>query len=152
MDSLQLPAKVEKYEDFLNERLRTDLKIVLNQRDQVYSDIGELTQLKQTIQHIQSVPPPLKTMVDIGCNVYAQARVEDVSTLCVAVGMGFFLEMELGEASVYVDKRVTELTEKASELTQQASLINARIKMVLQALNELQFSSDTIEQPHRHVW
>lgn len=152
MEFLGLPEKVEKYEKFLNERLRGDLKIVLSQRDKVHDDIAEWTQLRQTIDHLHSVEGPLKTMVDIGCNVYAQAKVVDGRRICVAIGMGFFVEMELPEATVFVEKRIIELTERSSELTQQSSEINARIRMVLGALNELQFSSETEQHVHRHVW
>ncbi len=152
MESLGLPEKVEKYEQFLNERLRGDLKIVLSQRDTVHTDMAEWTQLKQTIGHLHDVEGPLKTMVDVGCNVYAQAKVQDVTRICVAVGMGFYVEMQLAEASVFADKTLTELTEKSVELTQQSSEINARIQMVLGALNELQFSSESVEYPHKHVW
>ncbi len=155
MESLGLPDKVQKYEQFLNERLKSDLKIVLGQRDQVYTDIAEWTQLKQTISHLQEVEGPLKTMVDVGCNVYVQAKVGDARRVFVAVGMGFFVEMELQEASVFVDKKINILTKRSEELTQQSCEINARIKMVLEALNELQFSSCTgaaVEHSHRHVW
>ena len=152
MTESSLPEKVERYEQFLNERLRSDLRTVLSQRDRVYSDITELTQLKQVIAQVQTQHGPLKTLVDIGCNTYAQARVNDCSKICVAVGLGFFLEMELGEASRYVEKRIGELNERAQELSQQSSQINARIKIVLQALTELQLSTDSPETPHRHVW
>ena len=152
MTESSLTEKVKRYEQFLNERLRSDLQTVLSQRDRVYSDIAELTQLKQVIGQVQTHHGPLKTLVDIGCNTYAQARVDDCSKICVAVGLGFFLEMELVEASRFVEKRIGELNERAQELSKQSSQINARIKIVLQALDELQFSSVSAETPHRHLW
>lgn len=157
MDSVDvsLPQKVERYEQFVNERLRTDLRAVLSERDRVYGDIAEYVQLKQLIEHIKqpSVHRPLKTMVDIGCNTYAQACVQDCSRIFVAVGLGFFLEMGLDEANKFIDKKVEQLTAKAQELSKQSSEINARIKLVLDSLKELQFIGETQDYPlHRHVW
>ena len=143
--------KVEEYERFLNERLRTDVKRVLERKDGVNGDIAELLQLKATIQHLMTSTSaqksePLKTMVDLGCNFYAKARVNDCSHIIVSIGMGFFLEMKLGEAMEYVDKKVVDLSAEADKLSEQASQINARIKIVLGALDELQFSSSSAEQ------
>ena len=153
----KLASKVVEYERFLNERLRTDLRYVLQKKDDVNADIAELLQLKATIKHLMTrqqalhEPPPtstqrnqpLKTMVDLGCNFYAKARVHDCSRIVVSIGLGFYLEMELNEAVGHVDRRVESLTADVEKLSEQASQINARIKIVLGALDELQF------RPHR---
>ena len=154
-------SKVVEYERFLNERLRADLRSVLEKRDAVYNDKAEYTQLKATIQHLineQGSPQkkePLKTMVDLGCNFYAKARVQDYSRIIVAIGLGFYLEMQLDEAVTFTDKKIAILTEEAEQLSEQASQINARIKMVLGALHELQFGPDSGPEqapPPRAVW
>ena len=157
----RLSSKIIEYERFLNERLRTDLRSVLERKDAVYSDIAEYTQLKATIQHLinkkgsPQKSEPLKTMIDLGCNFYAKARVQDYSRIIVAIGLGFYLEMQLDEAMTFIDKKVAILTKDAERLSEQASQINARIKMVLGALHELQFtttSSSEQSAPHRSVW
>lgn len=162
----ELSWKVVEYERFLNERLRTDLRYVLERKDGINDDIAEFLQLKSTIQHLMTIPTvsqeakqpvtpastqrksvALKTMVDIGCNFYAKARVCDCSRIIVSIGLGFYLEMELREAVDYVDKRVERLTAEADKLSEQASQINARIKMVLGALDELQFKPSAQRTP-----
>lgn len=157
----KISSKIVEYERFLNERLRTDLRSVLERKDAVCSDIAEYTQLKTTIQHLinkQGSPQknePLKTMIDLGCNFYAKARVQDFSRIIVAIGLGFYLEMQLDEAVTFIDKKVASLTKDAEQLSEQASQINARIKMVLGALHELQFRPDSASgqaPPHRTVW
>lgn len=86
--------KVLQYENFINEVLKTDLQKVLDQRDSVYEKISQYLQLKNTIQSLQeSGSQRLKTDVDLGCNFYVQAEVEDASRIFVAVGYGFFVEM-----------------------------------------------------------
>lgn len=151
-------SKIEEYERFVNERLRTDLKRVLERRDAVNGEIAEFVQLKATIQHLrerqqggssEQKQRPLKTMVDLGCNFYAKGRVHDFSHIYVSIGLGFHLEMELKEAVTYAEKRVESLSTEVEKLTEQASKINARIKMVLGALDELQFGQGLQQDEER---
>ena len=160
---LPLSRKIVEYEIFLNERLRTDLRKVLEQRDSLYGDIGEYLRLRNVIdklrnecastQHEQQRPPgerqPLKTMVDLGANFYAQARVPDPSRICVCVGFGFFVEFSLEEAEQFIAKKVAHMNEKARKMSEQASEINARIRLVLEGLRELQFGSGS-QEPSDH--
>ena len=90
-DSLE---KVQRYETFLNERLRGDLRKCLEQRDKIYEEQAEFLALRNSIQGLsfwsnnfvlwliisiiaiktaELVPgEPLKTKVDLGCNFYCQ--------------------------------------------------------------------------------
>ena len=43
-------AKVTKYEAFLNEKLRPDLKACLEDRDNIYAEIAEYASLKKSIE------------------------------------------------------------------------------------------------------
>ena len=70
--------KVHRYETFLNERLRGDLRKCLEQRDKIYEEQAEFLALRNSIQAIKTaelVPgEPLKTKVDLGCNFYCQVQ------------------------------------------------------------------------------
>lgn len=142
----KLSEKILHYEEFLNERLRADLQKVLSQREQVCSEVAEYNQLKSTVdllknERLGTPGKPLKTMVDLGCNFYAHAKVEDCSRIFVLVGLGFYLDMEPEEAAGFIEKKVAHLTDKIDKLSEQAAQINGRIKVVLEMLRELQFSS-----------
>lgn len=142
---MALPSeKITKFEEFLNEKLRSDLRQVLNSRESVYSDIAEYLQLRNVIEKLrqedQFQNKDVKAMVDIGVNFYVQALVPDVSRVYVAVGFGFFVEFTLPEALDFIDKKVNQLTDKGKELSRQASEIDARIHLVMEGLRELQFS------------
>lgn len=150
-----LQDKITKYEHFLNERLRTDLRVVLDHRDAVYSDMAEYLQLRNVLEKTEKLglnQSGLKTMVDLGANFYAQARVPDPSRVFVAVGLGFFVEFTVQEALGFIDKKVAMLTEKSQQLTEQATQIKARIKLVLEGLEELQFAGEPPGPPPRDVW
>ncbi|XP_058499805.1 protein UXT [Solea solea] len=135
--------KVVQYENFISLVLKKDLQKVLEQRDEVYEKISEYLQLKNTIYSLQGADSHrLKTDVDLGCNFYVQAEVEDTSRIFVAVGYGFFVEMNHDEALRFIDKKTNQLTAFTEQLTKDSAKIKANIRMVLEGLRELQGLSD----------
>ena len=109
---------------------------MLDRRDAVYSDLAEYLQLRNITKKLQEQRQgqqneELKTLVDLGCNFYAHARVFNPSHICVAVGYGFFVEFTLDEAIVFIDRKTAHLMEQAQRLTVEASEISARVKQVM---------------------
>jgi prefoldin subunit 5 len=102
--------KVLKYETFLNDHLKPDLKAVLEERDGVYTETAEFLALRNTVSAVQSAEldssQPLKTKVDLGCNFYCQANIEEPSKIFVEIGLGFYLELTLDKAEKFVTKKV----------------------------------------------
>lgn len=131
-----------KFETFLNETLRPDLKATLEERDKLYEEIAEYLSLKNSIEAIKfaELPEgqPLKTKVDLGCNFYAKAKVKNPQKVFVDVGLGLFVELTHVEALNFIEKRTKSLDEKVEKLTQESSKIKANIKLVLHGLRELQ--------------
>ncbi|XP_070825036.1 protein UXT [Chaetodon trifascialis] len=145
--------KVLQYENFTNEVLKTDLQKVLENRDAVYEKIAQYLQLKNTIQSLQELGSQrLKTEVDLGCNFFVQAEVEDSSRIFVAVGYGFFVEMTHDEALRFIDKKTSQLTAFTEQLTKDSAKIKANIRMVLEGLRELQGLTDIPESTGRQVF
>lgn len=134
------PEKIEKYEHLLNNVLRENLRIVLEERDKVYEDIAAHSQLKQMITCIIESPDQegLRTKVDLGSNFYVQAHVPDTSRIYVNVGLGFFLELTLQEALGFIDKKLELLNVKLSESTKKSAKIKGQIKFVFEGIRELQ--------------
>ncbi|GFR57402.1 ubiquitously-expressed transcript [Elysia marginata] len=134
-------SKVFEYESFLNERLREDLRLILEQRDKLYGELTEYFQLRATIQKIKEDVKPeslLKTKVDLGCNFYVQANIPDPSTICVAIGYGFFLDMTFDEALAFIQRKTEVLQDKIDCQTRDAGRVKAHIRLVLEGLRELQ--------------
>ena len=152
-----IDQKVSRYESFLNETLRTDLKNTLLLRDKIYQEQAELLALRNSINAIKLadlVPgEPMKTKVDLGCNFYCQARVTDPSKICISVGLGFFLEMTLDEALKYLDKKDADLGKDAEKLTSDCAKLKANIKLVLGGLRELQnINPNDPQKPQRDIF
>ena len=146
--------KVQVYEKFLNEKLRSDLKRAMEEQEKIYSEIAEYLQIKDTAQKLQTTRTDgkkLNTKVDLGCNFYANAVVEDCSKIFVAVGYGFFLEMKLDECIRFVDKKVKQLDILVKELDEKVAEIKANIKFVLEGLKEIQ-NLEFGEKPQRSLF
>ncbi len=140
-------VKVEAYEHFVNEKLKSDLARCFSELDVIYSEIAEYEQLKDFIEKLQFTQSfeqqqqeikPLKTKVDLGCNFYAKAIAEDTSMIYVSIGYGFHLEMKHDEALRFIAKKCGDLQRSADILSEQANEIKANIKFVLEGLRELQ--------------
>lgn len=153
MANANIDQKVLQYENFINDVLRMDLQKVLEQRDSVYEKISQYLQLKNTLQSLQEGGSErLKTDVDLGCNFYVQAEVEDSSKVFVAVGYGFFVEMTHDEALRFIEKKTSQLTAFTEQLTKDSAKIKAHIRLVLEGLRELQGFSDLPEPSHRELY
>ncbi|KAL4646291.1 protein UXT [Arapaima gigas] len=134
-----IDEKVLQYETFVNEVLKRDLQRVLEERDSVYEKIAQYLQLKNTIESLQEAGnKELKTEVDLGCNFYVQAHISDSTTIFVAIGYGFFVELTLPEALKFIEKKTNQLTGYTETLTKDSAKIKANIRMVLEGLRELQ--------------
>ncbi|KAM3872284.1 protein UXT [Diretmus argenteus] len=145
-----MDQKVLRYETFISDVLKKDLERVLEQRDGVYEKISQYLQLKNTIESLQeSGSKQLKTDVDLGCNFYVQAHVEDSARIFVAVGYGFFVEMSHAEALRFIDKKTSQLTAFTELLTKDSAKIKANIRMVLEGLRELQGLTDLPDSKRR---
>jgi len=134
--------KVLKFEAFVNETLKSDLKTTLEERDKLYEEIAEYLSLKNSIEAIKfaEIPEgqPLKTKVDLGCQFFAKANVKNPHKVFVDVGLGLFVELTHVEALNFIQKKTKSLEEKVSKLTQESSKIKANIKLVLHGIRELQ--------------
>ena len=155
LESDYISPKVQKYETFLNEKLKTDLKATHEARDKLYQEMVEYVQLKQLIDSLrkqeQNTTNPskkniLKTKMDLGCNFYAQAVVPDCSRIYVCVGYGYFLEMTLDEAYEFVEKKIKLLTHKSQMYHKDSAKIKAHIRLVMEALREMQNLNMTEKQ------
>lgn len=51
----------------------------------------------------------VRSLVNIGSEVFVQARAEDRNHIFINIGLGFHVEFTLDEAITYIDKRLSKL-------------------------------------------
>ncbi|KAK3817648.1 MAG: Prefoldin [Benniella sp.] len=133
-----IQQKIVRYEKFVNESLRKDLKDTLDARDAVYDQISEYLKLGKDIEVIKDNGlTEMKTQVDLGSNFYVQAKIPDTKHIFVNVGFGFHAQLTLDEALAFITQKEAFLQKKAERLTEKAAQIRAHIKIVLEAMAEI---------------
>ncbi|KAK3818139.1 MAG: Prefoldin subunit-domain-containing protein [Linnemannia gamsii] len=134
----EIQQKLARYESFVNEGLRKDLKDTLDARDTIFDQISEYLKLAKDIEVIKDNGlKEMKTQVDLGSNFYVQAKISDTKHIFVNVGFGFHAELTLDEALEFIKKKEVHLQKKAALFTEKASQIRAHIKLVLEAMAEI---------------
>ncbi|OZJ05029.1 hypothetical protein BZG36_02146 [Bifiguratus adelaidae] len=128
--------KLARYESFVNEKLKVDLQQVLDRRDAIYDEISEYAKLRESMKTIQG-QECITSMVDLGSNFYAQAKIPDTQYIYVSIGYGFHAQMTIPEANAFIDRKQEHLQKKADKLTQESAKIKAHIKIVLEAMSEI---------------
>jgi prefoldin alpha subunit len=84
---------------------------------------------------------PLKSMVNVGCDVYMKARITQPDKVIVNVGLNYYVEFTIPEAISYIDAKEKYLQKLGDVHTDKAAEIKAQIKFVLNAIDELIQSS-----------
>ncbi|KAH8398496.1 hypothetical protein KR215_007577, partial [Drosophila sulfurigaster] len=130
-------ASVAKLEEFINDRLKEDLKQLEICLDRYNEDIMEYVQLKNTLQTFdEHMPDGYKTQVNIGSNIFMQARVKQMDKILVNVGKEVYLEMSMEEAIKFSDVRIKILTKQADVVRDESVKKRTLIKLALLAIAE----------------
>ena len=147
-----IQRKVREYEIFLNDRLRADLQRAWAERDRLFTEIAEYERLRVTISTLEDLykqrqqtktEDPLQTQIDLGCSFFVQAECPVNDRIFVSVGFGLFCELTYEEAKQFIEKKLPYVHEQEVELSKKIAHIKANIKLVLQALKEIQTIDET---------
>ncbi|KAM0936715.1 putative prefoldin alpha [Dioscorea sansibarensis] len=130
--------KVQKFEEFVEGRLKPDLVNAIAQRDKVFEQQRTFSDLKRNIQVLEkSGATSLRTRVNLGSEVYMQADVPDTRHIFVDIGLGFHVEFTWSEALDFISVREARLARQVEEYTHLIANIKAQIKLVLEGIREL---------------
>lgn len=135
----------EKLETFVNDVLRNDLAKYDQQLKMMNAEIMEYVQLKNMCQVLNSdFPDGFKTRVNIGANMFMQAKVDEMDKILVDVGLKHYLEFSPEEAVKFCDFKIKVLTKQADVVRDECIKTKAHIKLALLCLGEKEkFYSDT---------
>ncbi|KAJ3171799.1 hypothetical protein HDU87_008267 [Geranomyces variabilis] len=144
-------AQIKKYETFVNDRLRPDLQRSLDARDKVYDTISEYLKLRNQIELLQSPKlTELKTMMDVGCEFFMQAKIPSLQYIYVQIGLDTHAELTFDQALAFINKKEALLLKSAERYTEAAAKIRAQIKMVLTTIEQiLQLEKTDEKKPYR---
>ncbi|XP_057948010.1 uncharacterized protein LOC131143743 isoform X2 [Malania oleifera] len=134
MDSFR-QEKVQRFEEFVDCRLKPDLVHAVEERDKVFEQQKVFSDLRRNIENLEkNSVTSLRTLVNLGSEVYMQADVPDTRHIFVDVGLGFHLEFTWPEALNFIAVREERQIE---EYTHLIASIKAQIKLVCEGIREL---------------
>ncbi|KAG0478223.1 hypothetical protein HPP92_012942 [Vanilla planifolia] len=149
-ENISRQEKVQKFEEFVDCRLKPDLVKAIAQRDKVFqqqkvlypSPILHLVFLKPRSQEEHSELGDKwgdfsTSMINLGSEVYMQADVPDTSHIFVDIGMGFHAEFTWTEALEFISVKEARLAKQIEEHTHLIATIKAQIKLVCEGIREL---------------
>ncbi|KAL7740740.1 hypothetical protein ACLKA6_012357 [Drosophila palustris] len=130
-------ARIAEIEEFINEVLKEDLKRLEVCLNRFNEEIMEYMQLKNTLQAFNdNMKDGYKTQVNIGSNIFMQARVKEMNKILVNVGKDIYMEMSMREAIRFSDVRVRILTKMSEVVREESVKKRSQIKMSLIAISE----------------
>jgi prefoldin alpha subunit len=130
--------KVTKYEEYINEKLKTAVLAVSKSQQKVSVDITEYSQLKKMIEvTMTQKSKKIKTKVDLGFHCYLQAECENKDFYMIDVGHDFFVEMSGDEACAFIEQKIELLEEKLKVLNQEGANFQGQIRFAMEAIREL---------------
>ncbi|OWR54142.1 UXT protein [Danaus plexippus plexippus] len=141
MAQTNIDETVAKYDRFINDVLKEDLRILHLKLQHVNAEVSDLIQQKHTLRVLLDKnvhPNGFKSQVNIGCNFFMEATVTDTSRLLMNIGLNHYLELSVEEALKYLDARIKAFELKSEELCNKAAETKAHIKLMLFNVGELE--------------
>jgi len=131
-------AKIEQYEAFVDKRLKPDLVAAIGLRDKVMEQQKVYSDLAKNIKLLQEQKlTKLRTMINLGSEVYGQAEVPDATRIFVDIGLGFHAEFTWDEALGFISAKEVMLRKQVEQHTTEVAKIKAQIKLVVGGIQEL---------------
>ncbi|XP_023016149.1 protein UXT homolog [Leptinotarsa decemlineata] len=143
MHSADIQKKIEEYNNFIEVKLKNDLKDIeklLDDKSVKLKDWQEVKQVLKTVREFREKDRDMSVRVDIGGGVLSTSEITDFERTYVSIGLGYMLEMDCDEADKYADIRLRLLTKEINHFRNLAVDVKVHIKLVLLAINELQAS------------
>lgn len=138
---MEIKSKITEYKNFIEEKLKPDLKdieIILADKASKYKEWNELKNVVDVIKDFKEKDRDMHIQMELGSDIHTFGNISDYENFYVDIGLGYLLEMNCDEAIKYSDIRLRLLKKEIDQLRKLAVNVKVHIKMVLLALNELQ--------------
>eukprot|EP00761_Pharyngomonas_kirbyi_P002640 gb/GECH01002644.1/.p1 GENE.gb/GECH01002644.1/~~gb/GECH01002644.1/.p1 ORF type:complete len:142 (+),score=48.98 gb/GECH01002644.1/:1-426(+) len=129
---------ISSYQNYLESTLKNELETLVEKRENVYETLSKYLQLRNSIEMIQDQKlEEMKTMVNIGSDIFAQAKVPNTSRIYLKIGLGFHVDMTLNEALDFINKKEEYLNQEAKNLDTKINETKSEIKSVYMIIDDI---------------
>ncbi|KAH0868478.1 hypothetical protein HID58_075500 [Brassica napus] len=137
-------------EEIIDKGLKQKLLQTIASRDKIFEEQKELSDLRKNLETLEkNGVNSLKTMVNLGSEVYMQAEVLDTRHIFMDVGLGFYVEFTRQEALDYIPKREELVKKQLEEVTKVIAQIKGRIKLAHHQIQQILNLPDENPSSHR---
>ena len=113
---------------------RGRLKRAVEEREQRYQMAAEYLELRNNIERLmdrsEDEGKGFRAMMNVGCDCFVEAAVDDASFVFVDVGFGFYPQLTLREALRFIETKQARLTEETELLTQEIARIRGSLRLL----------------------
>mmetsp|Transcript_5498 Transcript_5498/g.6437 ORF Transcript_5498/g.6437 Transcript_5498/m.6437 type:complete len:84 (+) Transcript_5498:427-678(+) len=79
----------------------------------------------------------MDTLMDLGCDMYVNAKVKNFDKIFVNIGLNCHVELTLNEAETAVERWMKHLNSRIYELASKRAVKKAQIKLISEKLQQL---------------
>jgi prefoldin alpha subunit len=134
-----MSKSIEDVNRVINENLRKELQTLEQALNKTNEELIEYMQLEKTLEFTRDHKPDgFKTKIDVGCNMFMQAKVEKIEPILINIGLNVFLELQHNEALKFLKMKINILTKEADVIRDESLKIRSQIKILLMYLAEKQ--------------
>eukprot|EP01069_Polyplicarium_translucidae_P001555 Polyplicarium_translucidae@DN1711_c0_g1_i2.p1 len=131
---------MSQYEGFLEGVILKDIDEVQRHASSIRRNLALVDELQHSLPAFAN-KEQADTVIELGADIFVQARVRDASRVFMECGLGFFVEMSLNEASWFCDKKREFLKRLLSDWNDNLAQMEARAKLFMESLSEVQASA-----------
>lgn len=128
-----------KLESFITDVLQRDLSVYEAQLGRINTEVEEMNQLANSVRNMMkhfAADGGFKTQMNIGANIFMQAKVPDCSHIYLHMGKNVYVEFGLEEALKYIDLKIRILTRESDVVREESIKTRAKIKLALICLSD----------------
>lgn len=138
-----MSLKTAQLESFVTDVLQRNLATFDTQLQKINAEVEELQQLAKTVKNVQKhLSDGFKTQMNIGANIFMQAKVPDPSKILLHLGKNVYVEFGLEEALKYIDLKNRILIREGDIVREESIRTRAKIKLALICLAEEQSNTN----------
>ncbi|EAS00800.2 prefoldin subunit (macronuclear) [Tetrahymena thermophila SB210] len=131
-------SEAQKYESFLNSRLKIDLNKAYRRKEIYQMRLRDYIETEMFIQKAESIQgDSIKMKLDLGHQFFANAEIENKDKIVLDVGLGVFVELTYKEAKDIIFQQKIELERLIRKADIDIVDIKTNIKIFENTLNQL---------------
>lgn len=136
-DSVGGVAPAGRIEDFVNNKLRADLKRYEEFLTRNNAEVMEYMELQKFCENLgQYLSDGFKTQVNVGGNFFMQAKVDQTDSILVNVGLNHYIDFTPAEAIKFCKMKIGVLEKEADVIREKSIDTRAHIKLALLCLSD----------------